>query len=173
MDSRKFRKDGSLKAVPAVDSLGLKMKDKQNESFEESDHEATHIKDVNTTWNNLYSAPKELWIILICKLFESFSFISEDFTFMLFFSEEFGMTDIECGLVYSLGAILTFIYGLFFSGYLIDNAGVKPCLLIGSLLLSITRLSCCFITSKRDLYLIFTTIVPIGLSMCNQILLPY
>src|SRR5690606_22860069 len=92
---------------------------------------------------------------------------SEDFTFMLFFSEEFGMTDIECGLVYSLGAVLTFFYGLFFSGYLIDNAGVKPSLLLGSLLLTISRLSLCFITTKQDLFIIFTTIVPIGLSLCK------
>lgn len=77
------------------------------------------------------------------------------------------MTDIECGLVYSLGAGLTFVYGLFFSGYLIDNAGVKPCLLLGSLLLTITRLLCCFISHKRDLYIIFTTIVPIGMSLCK------
>jgi predicted MFS family arabinose efflux permease len=78
------------------------------------------------------------------------------------------LTDLECGTLYSLAAGLTFFYGLFFSGYLIDNAGVKPCMLLGSLFLSVARFLACIIETKRDLYLIFTTIIPLGLSLCKN-----
>lgn len=77
------------------------------------------------------------------------------------------MDEYECGMLYSLTAGLTFFYGLLFSGYLIDSAGVKPCLLLGSLLLGVTRCLIVVINTKFDLYLIFTTIMPLGLSLCK------
>ena len=86
---------------------------------------------------------------------------------MIFFSEDFGLTDMESGTLFSLTAALTLTYGLLISGYLIDNAGVKPCLLIGSFLLTLCRMSAVFVTSKRDLYLVMTTVAPMGLSLCK------
>lgn len=86
---------------------------------------------------------------------------------MLFFVEEFGLTEYECGILYSMIAGLTFIYGLFFSGYLIDSAGVKACMLLGSLFLGVSRILITMIDKKFDLYLICTTTIPLGMSMCK------
>lgn len=104
---------------------------------------------------------------MICKLFESFCFISEDFVFILFFGTEFNLSEYECGVLYSITAGLTFLYGLFLSGYLIDNAGVKMCMILGSMFLGVTRLLMAIVETKFDLYLICSTTFPIGLSMCK------
>jgi predicted MFS family arabinose efflux permease len=77
------------------------------------------------------------------------------------------MNEMECGTLYSIAAGLTFFYGLLFSGYLIDNAGVKSCLLLGSFLLSIARILMVIVKTKQDLYLIMCTLVPMGMSLCN------
>jgi len=120
-----------------------------------------------TTWANFKSSPFELWIILISKFFESWCFVTEDFTFMIFFTSEFGLSDYECGIFYSLIAALTFLYGLFISGYVIDNAGVKPALLLGCFFLTLTRLLVSLMHDKQTLYLIGYTIMPLGLSLCK------
>ena len=44
-----------------------------------------NMKDSYNTWINFGSAPKELWLILFAKLSESWCFVTEDFTFMLYF----------------------------------------------------------------------------------------
>ena len=77
------------------------------------------------------------------------------------------MEDGETGTLYSLTAGLSFVYGLFFSGYLIDNSGVKPCLLLGSFLLAVSRLLIVIITEKLYLYIIFCSLVPLGMSLCK------
>jgi len=87
---------------------------------------------------------------------------------MLFFGKEFGLTEYECGTLYSMIAALTFFYGLFFSGYLIDHAGVKACMLMGSLFLAVSRVLIVIINQKFDLYLICTTTIPMGMSMCKS-----
>lgn len=125
------------------------------------------ISEAYSHWKTFKRSPKELWIILICKLFESFSFISEDFVFIIFFGAEFNFDEYECGLLYSITAGLTFLYGLFLSGYLIDNAGVKTCMMLGSLFLCATRVLFVIVETKFDVYLICTTVFPIGLSMCK------
>ena len=77
---------------------------------------------------------------MFAKFLESFGFIAEDLVFLLYLKEEIGLTQTESGLIYSLTACLTFVYGLLFSGYLIDKAGVRISLIIGSLCLTLARL---------------------------------
>lgn len=88
---------------------------------------------------------------------------------MLFFGKEFGLTEYECGILYSMIAGLTFIYGLVFSGYLIDSAGIKACMLLGSLLLGISRILIVIVNKKFEIYLICTTTIPLGMSMCKLV----
>jgi dipeptide/tripeptide permease len=132
------------------------------------------IQETYMTWKTFHNSPRQLWVILICKFFESLSFITEDFIFFLFFQNEFGMDQFECGIVYSLAAIMTFIYGLLFGGYIIDcGMGVKPCMLLGSLLLAIARFLPVILTSKNEVYIVMATIVPFGMSLCKAFNLVY
>ena len=161
-------RDRKSHASPAVPQFGLPAISSSSSysSFSYIDESVGNITETFSIWREFKNAPKELWIILICKLCESFSFISEDFIFMIFFTDEFQLTDVECGTLYSMAAGLTFVYGLIFSGYMIDNAGVKNCMLLGSLLLSVARLLISTIDTKEDLYLVFSTVAPLGLSLC-------
>jgi hypothetical protein len=138
----KMREDLKLLSVPAVPMIISPNADNSSSNGSISDS-LDNFEEAFSAWRTFKKSPKELWIILMCKLFESFSFISEDFSFMIFF------------------------HGLFFSGYLIDNAGVKRCMLLGSFLLFVSRFLLCIIETKRDLYLLFTTITPLGLSLCK------
>lgn len=135
-----------IKDAPAVPII---LSPEIDSSSKESNEVLDNLTETLTVWKSLKNSPNELWIILICKFFESFSFLSEDFTFMLFFHDEFGLNDVECGTLYSFTAVLAFLYGLFISGFFIDYAGVKASLLMGSFLLSTARLLICFITTKQ------------------------
>lgn len=165
--------------MPTLNTLNLSRNTNEaiNQSSDSSEggyllnEDQDKLSEAYSSWKTFKRSPRELWIILICKLFESFCFISEDFVFILFFSNEFNLSEYECGVLYSMTAGLTFIYGLFFSGYLIDTAGVKTCMLLGSLFLAITRILLVIIDKKYDLYLICATTFPLGLSMCKDNLL--
>ncbi len=70
-------------------------------------------------------------------------------------------------MVYSITAGLTFIYGLVISGYLIDKGGVKLSLVIGSFFLACARFLMTFATEKWVVFLTFTTLIPLGMSLCK------
>lgn len=124
-----------------------------------------------TAWKSIKTSPRSIWVIFILKFFEAFSFVSEDFIFILFFNKEFQMDEVECGTVYSIAAGLTFLYGLFISGYLIDNCGVKPCLLLGSFLAAVSRFLIMIVSEKRHLKIIMFTTIPLALSLCKSFVL--
>ena len=172
-----FQKTQRSTEKPAGNAIKGELRDFDYDEIESDDSEEynndilDNISEAYTTWKNFKRSPKELWVILICKFFESLSFISEDITFMVFFGKEFALTEMECGQVYSMAAGLTFLYGIFFSGYLIDRAGIKACLLLGSLLLSISRVLLCVVHTQFALYLIMATVMPMGLSLCRSFLL--
>jgi dipeptide/tripeptide permease len=118
-----------------MDDTQSTLSDQSNGVFE-----LKSISEAYSSWGLFKSSPRELWIILFAKFLESFGFIAEDLVFLLYLKEEIGLTQTESGLIYSLTACLTFVYGLLFSGYLIDKAGVRISLIIGSLCLTLARL---------------------------------
>ena len=79
------------------------------------------------------------------------------------------MDEYESGRLYSMAAGLTFLYGLFISGYLINCAGVKTSLLFGSLLLTTSRLLFTLADDKIYVYILFSTTIPLGMSLCKYI----
>ena len=48
----------------------------------------------------LASAPRELWVVYVLKVLESYSYYSMAYILLLYLAEEFGMTDLEAGLCY-------------------------------------------------------------------------
>ena len=58
----------------------------------DNDKKSVSITDAYGQWALFRGSPRELWILLIVKLLESFSFISEDLVFMLYLSEDIGLT---------------------------------------------------------------------------------
>ena len=52
----------------------------------------TSISEAYGTWRLFRQSPWDLWLILIAKLVESFTFISEDLVFMMLLKEEIGLT---------------------------------------------------------------------------------
>jgi hypothetical protein len=152
---------GAPPAVPTIDKL------EESSKSEESNDIIDNLAQTLNVWKNFKNSPSSLWIILACKFIESFSFITEDLTFMLFYHDEFGMDDVECGLLYSMCALLIFFYGLLISGFIIDTAGVKVSLLLGSALLTTARFTITFTKSKTLLYIAMTTIAPLGFSLCK------
>lgn len=73
------------------------------------------------------------------KLVSSLMFLIDDLTFLVFCEYEFGMTQQEAGILFCVSAIFLFAYGLTISGYLIDKLGVKYSLMLGFLMVTISK----------------------------------
>ena len=82
----------------------------------------------------LSTAPRELWILFLLKLLESFAHFSLSYVLVLYLSEEFGYSDQSAGWVYGFFGMLISIYGVLV-GFLIDRLGVRLALMLGSFLL--------------------------------------
>ena len=72
----------------------------------------------------LSTAPRELWILFLLKLLESFAHFSLSYVLVLYLSEEFGYSDQSAGWVYGFFGMLISIYGVLV-GFLIDRLGVR------------------------------------------------
>lgn len=118
-----------------------------------------------STWINFKKSPKELWIVLIAKFFESWCFVTEDFTFMIYFHEDYNLSSYDCGILYTLVAALTFVYGLLISGWIMDNAGCKLSCILGSFFLLLSRLFIPLTSLKSHIFILGTTLYPLGLSL--------
>jgi hypothetical protein len=64
-------------------------------------------------------------------------------------------------------AAMTFIYGLLISGYMMDCQGVKISLLLGALCFTFARILVVFTKDPVHIYLIFTTLIPLAMSLCK------
>lgn len=107
----------------------------------------------------------ELWVIFIIKLFTSMIFVIDDLTFLLYCQYEYGMSTSEAGVLFCVSAVCLFTYGLTITGFLIDKTGVKNSLLIGLSLYAIAKFLLVFTDARWQVYLIMTTIMPLGISI--------
>lgn len=120
-------------------------------------------------FKHVFSAPRELWIIMLLKLLESFAYFSSSINFVLYLSREFGYSDIEAGTYYGIWGVLISVYGLA-SGALIDKLGVKYSLVLGGLLTSAGRALFALATSRRLLLLSIFFISPLGMSLAIPVM---
>ena len=80
------------------------------------------------------------------------------------------MTSSEAGLLFSLFALCLFSYGLTISGFIIDKWGVKKATMLGLVLYAISKFILIFAETKLQLYIIFLTIGPLGVSILFPVL---
>ena len=112
-------------------------------------------------FDTLAVAPRELWILYLLKLLESFAYFSLSYVLVLYLSEEFGYSDQGAGWVYGFFGMLISLYGVLV-GFIIDQLGVKRSLVFGSVLLLIARFILAWTRSNAVLELMLLVVLPIG-----------
>ena len=112
-------------------------------------------------FDTLVVAPRELWILYLLKLLESFAYFSLSYVLVLYLSEEFGYSDQGAGWVYGFFGMLISLYGVLV-GFIIDQLGVKRSLVFGSMLLLIARFVLGWTRSNAVLELMLLVVLPIG-----------
>lgn len=126
---------------------------------------------MNSCWNAITSAidslkpaPRELYVCFVIKICDSFAYFALAQIAMIYFHDEFGLTDIQAGAVYGAwGAAIT-IWGLITS-FINDNLGVRTALLVGYVI-TFTSLLVISLTTSLTLLLVFIFIfLPLGNSM--------
>ena len=81
------------------------------------------------------------------------------------------MSQFEAGVLFCLFAICLFFYGLFVAGIIIDKLGVKNSLMIGIVLYASAKFVLIFAEYRWQLYLVLTTVGPLGLAIIFPVLL--
>ena len=109
----------------------------------------------------LSTAPRELWILFLLKLLESFAHFSLSYVLVLYLSEEFGYSDQSAGWVYGFFGMLISIYGVLV-GFLIDRLGVRLALMLGSFLLLGGRLGVAVTHDEAVLEALLLCVLPLG-----------
>jgi len=112
-------------------------------------------------FDSLVAAPRELWILYVLKLLESFAYFSLSYVLVLYLSEEFGYSDQAAGWVYGFFGMLISLYGVLV-GFVIDQLGVKRSLVLGSVLLLIARFIIAWTRSNAVLELMLLVLLPVG-----------
>lgn len=108
--------------------------------------------------------PKDIYFVFYLKFLESYSYFALSQILVIYLHNEFGVSDIEAGMVYGMwGAAIT-LWGLLVS-WINDNLGVRYSLMAGFTIsaLSSTIVACS--TSKILLYVTLFAIYPFGTSM--------
>ncbi|PSC67761.1 MFS general substrate transporter [Micractinium conductrix] len=98
-------------------------------------------------FTSLRGSPRELWIVFVLKVFESYNYFSLSRLFTLYLTEEFGVSDIRAGTLYGLWGTLLTLYG-FALGGMIDVLGVKGSLVTCFVLNIASRLMMAATTSS-------------------------
>jgi MFS family permease len=81
------------------------------------------------------------------------------------------MSPSEAGILFCISAICLFTFGLTITGFLIDKCGVKTSLMIGLSLYATGKFLLIFAEYRWQLYLIMTTVTPLGISIIFPALL--
>ena len=105
------------------------------------------------------------------KFLTSLIILIDDLTFLLFCQYEFKMSQFEAGSLFCFFALSLFFYGLFVAGIIIDKCGVKNSLLLGLALYAVTKFVLIFTESRWQLYVLMTTIGPLGISILFPVLI--
>lgn len=109
-------------------------------------------------------APRELWVVFLLKFIESYGYFSMSLILTIYLSREFGLTDVQAGIVYGLFGAMCSASG-FVIGFVIDNIGVRLSLILGFSLLLISRITMATTDSLLVLKLNLYLLLPVGTSL--------
>ena len=122
-----------------------------------------------SSFYQLRTCPRELWMIYLLKFCESYAYYVFSYSLIMYLSTEFGFSDEEAGWTYGLTGMMTSFYG-FFIGFLIDNLGVQRSLQLGAALSFFSRLLAAVTRSRKVLLLIMYTTMPLGCSLAIPVM---
>eukprot|EP00929_Paragymnodinium_shiwhaense_P113911 TRINITY_DN82215_c0_g1_i1.p1 TRINITY_DN82215_c0_g1~~TRINITY_DN82215_c0_g1_i1.p1 ORF type:complete len:522 (+),score=65.78 TRINITY_DN82215_c0_g1_i1:254-1819(+) len=122
------------------------------------------LQRIQGSWVALKVCPRELWLVYLLKLLESYGHFSFSITFTLFITDEFGYSDEEAGVAYGLSGALTSGFGLVI-GFAIDNWGVRKSLIIGFAVLLVARVLLFLTSSFAVLRFCIYILLPMGQAM--------
>ena len=114
-------------------------------------------------FKSLSSAPRELWVIYILKMLESYAYFSQSLILPLYLNS-FGISDIDAGWMIGTYGVLISVFG-FGVGMLVDNLGVRKSLMIGSMISFVARLIISLTSSKAILTGTLFSLMPLGMAM--------
>jgi len=112
----------------------------------------------------LGKCPRELWIIYSMKILEATAMFCLNFILVKFLSEEMGMSDIAAGWVYGGYGTMVCVFGLLV-GFLVDNLGVRSSLMLGGVLLLMSRVMIAFTQSSQETTIALLSVYALGSAM--------
>lgn len=111
----------------------------------------------------LRHAPRELWLLMVLKVLESYGYFSMSLSLTVFLSDEFGFTDTEAGVMYGTWGLLISVFGLI-TGIAVDMLGVRRALIVGSVLSTAGRFWLTVAQSRWEVYTVLFGVLPLGLA---------
>mmetsp|Transcript_38110 Transcript_38110/g.61701 ORF Transcript_38110/g.61701 Transcript_38110/m.61701 type:complete len:515 (+) Transcript_38110:172-1716(+) len=112
----------------------------------------------------LKGAPKELFIIYLLKILESYAYFAQSFILVIFLSEEFGFSDAHAAWIYSLSGLSIGVLS-FFVGFIVDNLGVRATLIIGMACVTVARVIIAFSHSSIVIIVTLLSLQSFGTSL--------
>ena len=118
-------------------------------------------KSFTAKLRELSYAPRDLVLIYSIKFAESTAYFAFSYIYAPYLSEEFGMTDIEAGVLYALYGVLCSVFGLV-AGPVIDSLDLRTCLLLGTVPSFIARFGSALTRSSDFVALCSVSALPLG-----------
>lgn len=113
---------------------------------------------------SLDSSPRDLYIMFVLKLGDSYSYFAVSQVMVLYIHHEFGISDVEAGAAYGLWGVAITFWGLMCS-VANDALGVRRALMIGFTLSTASYVLLACATSKAFLYFVLFALLPLGNSL--------
>ena len=129
----------------------------------------TEIPSYASVIEVIHSFPKEVWFIYTVKFLESYSFFILAYSLVLYLSSEFGFGDEHAAWAYGIYGTLVSVYGLGV-GVIIDSLGVRRSLIVGLVILIVSRFVLATTQSILLLILALGTAMPVGAALTLPVL---
>jgi MFS family permease len=114
-------------------------------------------------------APRELRLVYVLKLLESFADFSTSLNFVLYLTNDFGLSDLEAGTYYGVWGVVTSVYGMML-GPAIDRLGVRWSLVAGGAMLTLGRALMAMATSRSQVIVAAFMLQPCGSALAIPVL---
>lgn len=106
-------------------------------------------------------APRDLVLIYSIKFAESTAYFAFSYIYAPYLSIEFGMSDIDAGILYALYGLLCSVFGMM-AGPVIDSLDLRSCLLLGTLPSFVARFGSALTGSSDFVAFCSVSALPLG-----------
>ena len=122
------------------------------------------LKSVFTKTRRLLLAPRELWVVLLLKLINSFALFSSLTVFFIFLTDEFKFGYSQAGYIVGVTGLTASLFGIF-CGRIIDVLGVRRAYVLGALCGTVGAVMVAFAGNLTTLFISMFIFTPIGLAL--------